>query len=163
MWSKFSVRQHYQFVYIWVKSCRTGKKCLKCPNFTLTQRLALSKPSILQTWVFCPAGILLLAHPHKNFHLPGLPGNVCRKGLKFPENPGNLYFQKTAENRLKSGKLKKIRPLLRDEVTKCLGKACCWAGVCVILVRRWLALASDSWDLLRIRLTDTYSWTSRLF
>ena len=32
--------------------------------------------------------------------------------VKFQENPGNLYFQKTAENRLKSGKLKKIRPLL---------------------------------------------------
>ena len=82
----------YRANNIWVKSCRTGKKCLKCPNFTLTQRLALSKPSILQTWVFCPAGILLLAHPHKNFHLPGLPGNVCRKGLKFPENPGNLNW-----------------------------------------------------------------------
>ena len=27
--------------------------------------------------------------------------------VKFQENPGNLYFQKTAENRLKSGKLKK--------------------------------------------------------
>ena len=63
---------HIYIWYIWVKSCRTGKKCLKCLNFTLTQRLALSKPSILQTWVFCPAGILLLAHPHKNFHLPGL-------------------------------------------------------------------------------------------
>ena len=34
--------------YIWVKSCRTGKKCLKCPNFTLTPRVFLSKPSILQ-------------------------------------------------------------------------------------------------------------------
>jgi len=32
--------------------------------------------------------------------------------VKFQENPGNLYFQKTAENRLKSGKFKKIRPLL---------------------------------------------------
>ena len=32
--------------------------------------------------------------------------------VKFPENSGNLYFQKTAENRLKSGKFKKIRPLL---------------------------------------------------
>ena len=27
--------------------------------------------------------------------------------VKFQENPGNLYFQKMAENRLKSGKLKK--------------------------------------------------------
>ena len=32
--------------------------------------------------------------------------------VKFQENPGNLYFQKMAENRLKSGKFKKIRPLL---------------------------------------------------
>ena len=69
-----------------------GKKCLKCPNFTLTQRVTLSKPSILQTWVFYPAGNLCLEHPHKNFHLPGMPGNVCRKGLKFPETPGNLNW-----------------------------------------------------------------------
>ena len=40
-------------MYIWVKSCRMGKKC---PNFTLTQRVALSKPSILQTWGFYPIG-----------------------------------------------------------------------------------------------------------
>ena len=40
------------------------------------------------------------------------PGNVCRKWLKFLEIPGNLYFQKTSEKRLKSGNFKKIRPLL---------------------------------------------------
>ena len=51
----------------------------KCPNFTLTQRVALSKPSILQTWVFYPAGNLYLDHPHKNFYLPGMSGNVYRK------------------------------------------------------------------------------------
>ena len=38
--------------------------------------------------------------------------NRVQEGLKFQEIPGNLYFQKTAENQLKSGKLKKIRPLL---------------------------------------------------
>ena len=85
-------RKGLLFFYIWVKSCRTGKKCLKCPKFTLTQRVTLSKPSILQTWVFYPAGNLCLEHPHKNFHLPGMPGNVCRKGLKFPETPGNLNW-----------------------------------------------------------------------
>ena len=41
-----------------------------------------------------------------------LPGNVCRKGLKFQEIPGKLYFLKTSEKWLKSGKFKKIRPLL---------------------------------------------------
>ena len=65
--------------YIWVKSCRTGKKCSECLNFTLTQRVALSKPSILQTWVFYPVGYLCLGHLHKNFHLPG----TIFKALKF--------------------------------------------------------------------------------
>ena len=41
-----------------------------------------------------------------------LPGNLCRKGMKFPEIPGNLYFQNTSEKWLKSGKIEKIRPLL---------------------------------------------------
>ena len=50
------------------------------------------QPFILQTWVFYPAGNPCLDHPHKNFHLPGMPGNVCRKRLKFPETPGNLYW-----------------------------------------------------------------------
>ena len=67
------------FPYIWVKSCRTGKKCSECPNFTLTQRFTLSKPSILQTWVFYPVGYLCLGHLHKNFHLPG----IIFKGRKF--------------------------------------------------------------------------------
>ena len=52
--------------FIWVKSCRTEKKCSECPNFTLTQRFTLSKPSILQTWVFYPVGYLCLGH------LPGV-------------------------------------------------------------------------------------------
>ena len=30
-----------------------------------------------------------------------------QEGLKFQEIPGNLYFQKTSEKRLKSGNLKK--------------------------------------------------------
>ena len=51
-------------------------------------------------------------HPHKNFQLPGIAGNVCRKGLKFQEIPGNLYFQKTSEKHLKSGDFIKIRPIL---------------------------------------------------
>ena len=41
-----------------------------------------------------------------------LSGNLCRKGMKFPEIPGNLYFQKTSEKRLKSRNFEKIRPLL---------------------------------------------------
>ena len=75
---------------IWVKSCRTGKKCLKCPKLTLTPRVAPAKPSILQTWVFYLVEDQDSAHLHKHFELPGTPGKLCRKGLKFPENPGNL-------------------------------------------------------------------------
>ena len=26
-----------------------------------------------------------LGHLYKNFHHPGMPGNACRKGLKFPK------------------------------------------------------------------------------
>ena len=51
----------------------------ECLNLTLTQRVAQSKPSILQTWVFYPVGYLCLGHLHKNFHLPG----TIFKGLKF--------------------------------------------------------------------------------
>ena len=64
--------------------------CSECPNFTLTPRVALSKPSILQTWVFYPVGDLGLGYLHKNFQLPGTPGNVGRKEWKFTEIPGNL-------------------------------------------------------------------------
>ena len=78
--------------HIWFKSCRTGKKCSECPNLTLSPRVALSKPSILQTWVFYPVGNLWLEHPHKNCPLPGTPGNMCRKLLKFPETPGNFNW-----------------------------------------------------------------------
>ena len=86
LWSLIRINGS-QHIYIWVKSCRTEKKCLKCPKLPFTPRVALSKPSILQTWVFYPAGDL-----HKNFQLPGMPRNVCRKGLKFPEIPGNLNW-----------------------------------------------------------------------
>ncbi len=70
---------YHMHIHIWVKSCRTGKKCSECLKFTLTQRVALSKPFILQTWVFYPVGNLCLGHLHKNFHVPG----TIFKGLKF--------------------------------------------------------------------------------
>ena len=46
-------------------------------------------PSNLPFWIL---GDLDMANLHKNFQLPGMPGNVCRKGLKFPEIPGNLNW-----------------------------------------------------------------------
>ncbi len=57
--------------YIWVKSCRTGKKCFKWYNLTLTPRDVLAKPFILQTWVFYPVGLLSPGHLHKDWQLPG--------------------------------------------------------------------------------------------
>ena len=42
-------------------------------------------PSNLPFWIL---GDLDSGNLHKNFQLPGMPGNVCRKGLKFPEIPG---------------------------------------------------------------------------
>ena len=59
------------FPYIWVKSCRTGKKWFKWPNLTLTPRDVLAKPFILQTWVFYPVGLLSPGHLHKDCQLPG--------------------------------------------------------------------------------------------
>ena len=46
-------------------------------------------PSNLPFWIL---GDFDSATLHKNFQLPGMPGNVCRKGLKFPEIPGNLNW-----------------------------------------------------------------------
>ena len=68
------------------------KKCSECPKFIPTQRVVLSKPSILQTWVFYPAGNLLYAHLYKDFPPSGTPGNVCRKDFLFPVIPGNLNW-----------------------------------------------------------------------
>ena len=44
----------------------------------------MSKPYILQTWVFYPVDYLYRAHLHKNFQLPRTLGNICRRGSKFP-------------------------------------------------------------------------------
>ena len=43
---------------------------------------AVNLPRV-QTWAFYPVDFLSRGHLHKNFHLPGMPGNVCRKGLKI--------------------------------------------------------------------------------
>ena len=43
--------------HIWVKSCRTGKKCSKCPKTALTQRVVLAKRLVLAT---CPFGFLAI-------------------------------------------------------------------------------------------------------
>ena len=49
----------------------------------------MAGPSNLPFWIL---GDLYSVITHKNVHLPGMPGNVCRKGLKFPEIPGNLNW-----------------------------------------------------------------------
>ena len=46
---------HYELLHIWVKSCRTGKKCSKCHKTALTKRVVLAKRLVLAT---CPFGFL---------------------------------------------------------------------------------------------------------
>ena len=59
-----------------------------------------------------PSWKSIFAPPAQEFSPSWNARNRVQEMVKFQENPGNLYFQKTAENRLKSGKFKKIRPLL---------------------------------------------------
>ena len=59
-----------------------------------------------------PTWISIVCAPAQEFSPSWNARKRVQEMVKFQENPGNLYFQKTAENRLKSGKLKKIRPLL---------------------------------------------------
>ena len=58
-----------------------GKKRLKCPDFTLTPRVALSKPFILLTWVFYPVGDLYIAPTcTRIFSFLGRQETCARKG-----------------------------------------------------------------------------------
>ena len=52
LWTRLMIDPSY---HIWVKSCRTGKKCSKCPKTALTQRVVLAKRLVLAT---CPFGFL---------------------------------------------------------------------------------------------------------
>ena len=80
---KTKVVQHVPVINIWVKSCRTGKKCFKWPNLTLTPRDVLAKPFILQTWVFYPVGLLSPGHLHKDWQLPGTIFKGWKVSLEF--------------------------------------------------------------------------------
>ena len=59
-----------------------------------------------------PSWISIVWAPAQGFPASWDARKRVQERVKFQENPGNLYFQKTAEKRLKSGKFKKIRPLL---------------------------------------------------
>ena len=79
LWTSITLAMEDYKLYMGQKlQDRDGKKCSECLNFTLTQRVTLSKPFIIQTWVFYPVGYQCLGHLH-NFHLPG----TTFKGLKF--------------------------------------------------------------------------------
>ena len=62
--------------------------------------------SLIPTW------ISIVWAPTQEFSPSWNARKRVQERVKFQEIPGNLYFQKTAENRLKSGKFKKLRPLL---------------------------------------------------
>ena len=80
-----------------------GKKVLQ---MSVTNLYSKSRP--IQT--IHPTDLGLLP-PAQEFSPSWTARKRVQEMVKFHENPGNLYFQKLAENRLKSGKLKKIRPL----------------------------------------------------
>ena len=72
----------------WVKSCRTRN--LKFHNLSLsdTPSVALSKPSIRQTWLSYPVGDLVSAHLHKTFQPPG---TILRASKALREKRGDVY------------------------------------------------------------------------
>ena len=89
-----------------------GKKVLE-----MSQLHPHSKTRPVQTIHPTDLGLLpswnsMVGAPAQEFSPSWTARKRVQEMVKFQENPGNLYFQKTAENRLKSGKLKKIRPLL---------------------------------------------------
>ena len=85
--------------------------------FEMSQLHPHSKSRPVQTIHPTDLGLLpswksIFAAPAQEFS-PSWNARKCvQEMVKFQEIPGNLYFQKTAENWLKSGKFKKIRPLL---------------------------------------------------
>ena len=54
-----------------------------------------------------PSWKSIFAAPAQEFSPSWNARKRVQERVKFQEIPGNLYFQKTSENRLKSGKLKK--------------------------------------------------------
>ena len=89
-----------------------GKKCFECPKFNPhlksrpVQTIHPTDLGHLLSW------ISMFAAPAQEFSPSWNARKRVQEMVKFQENPGNLYFQKPAENQLKSGKFKKIRPLL---------------------------------------------------
>ena len=59
-----------------------------------------------------PSWISISRPPAQEFSPSWNARKRVQEGLKFPEIPGNLYFQKRPKKRLQSGKFEKIRPLL---------------------------------------------------
>ena len=53
-----------------------------------------------------PSWISISRAPAQEFSPSWNARKHAQEGLKFPEIPGNLYFQRMSEKRLKSGKLK---------------------------------------------------------
>ena len=110
--------------------------CSECPNFTLTPRVALSKPSILQTWVFYLVGDLVLRHHHKNFQLPGGPFLRGEKYLwSFGTNWRKLIFI-FSNGQLATYKATKIVSIWLGKLPGCWDMMC-GVGVCVKDHVRW--------------------------
>ena len=84
-----------------------GKKVLE-----MSQLQPHSKSRPVQTihptdLALLPSWKSIFAAPAQEFSPSWNARKRVQEMVKFQENPGNLYFQKTAETRLKSGKLKK--------------------------------------------------------
>ena len=109
-------KQYSHFIVVWFiklymgQKLQDGKKVLE-----MSQLHPHSKSRPVQT--IHPTDLALLPIWKSIFGAPAQefsPSWNARKRVQemVQENPGNLYFQKMAKNRIKSGKFQKIRPLL---------------------------------------------------
>ena len=94
-------------MYIWAKSCRTGKKCSACHKTSLTQRIVLANRLALAT---CPFGLLdnYMARVFTAIFTFLGPFVRAEKHLwSFGNKLLNPKFKKCLKNGLKVGNLKK--------------------------------------------------------
>ena len=97
-----------------------GKKVLEMSVTTLHSKCRPIQTIHPTDLGLLPSWISISRPPAQEFSPSWNARKRVQEGLKFLEIPGNLYFQKTSEKRLKSWKLKKMRPLLLEQLLKLL-------------------------------------------
>ena len=107
LWVSGKIQLGWRAVLLYIYGSKSAGREKSALNGT--NQASLGDPTdlgLMPTWksIVCP--------PAQGFPASWDARKRVQERVKFQENPGNLYFQKTAENRLKCGKFKKIRPLL---------------------------------------------------